>query len=92
MNPEPSPLEAKTASLADMAVALLVVPLVAYAPAALSYVGPGAGLGMIASLLAVILAVLATVVGLVLWPIRWYARRRNSRASEAKPPGSDEAQ
>ena len=51
MNPEPAPLEAKTATLARMAVALLVGPLAAYAPAALSYVGPGAGLGMIASLL-----------------------------------------
>ena len=92
MNPEPAPLEAKTATLARMAVALLVGPLAAYAPAALSYVGPGAGLGMIASLLAVILAVLATVVGLVLWPIRWYLRRRNSGASEAKPASTDKAQ
>jgi len=92
MKPEPAPLEATTATLVRMAVALLVGPLAAYAPAALSYVGPGAGLGMIASLLAVILAVLATVVGLVLWPIRWYARRRNSRASEAKLHSTDETQ
>jgi hypothetical protein len=92
MNPEPAPLEARTAALARMAVTLFVGLLAAYAPAALSYVGPGAGLGMIASLLAVILAVLATVVGLVLWPIRWYARRRNSKASEANPPGTDKAQ
>ena len=84
MNPELVPLQPKTATRARTAVAILAGSLAAYAPAALSYVGPGAGLGMIASLLAVILAVLATVVGLVLWPIRWYARRRNSRTSETK--------
>jgi hypothetical protein len=92
MNPEFTPLEARVAGRFRLAVTLLVGPLAIYAPTALSYVGPGAGLGMIASLLAVILAVLATVVGLVLWPIRWYARRRNSRASEAKLHSTDETQ
>jgi hypothetical protein len=52
--------------------------LAAWAPAALAYVGPGAGLGMIASLFAIVLAVIATVVGLVLWPIRKLMRRRKS--------------
>jgi hypothetical protein len=89
MKHEPAPLEPKTATQARTAVTILAGSLAAYTPAALSYVGPGAGLGMIASLLAVILAVVATVVGLVLWPIRWYARRRNSRTSEVKPSSDD---
>jgi hypothetical protein len=58
--------------------------LAAYAPAALPYVGPGAGLGMIASLAAVVLAVLATIVGLVIWPIRRIMQRKKAGAGEPK--------
>ena len=50
-----------------------------FAPAALAYVGPGAGLGMLGVVLAVLAAVLATVVGLVLWPLRALARRRKKK-------------
>jgi hypothetical protein len=70
----------------EQAAALLGGSLVAYAPAALPYVGPGAGLGMIASLVAVVLAVLATIVGLVIWPIRRLMRRKKAGADDSKPP------
>ena len=73
----------------EHAVAILAGAVAVYAPAALSYVGPGAGLGMIATLLAMILAIVATLFGLVLWPIRWYARRRNLHASKTNPSGPD---
>jgi hypothetical protein len=46
------------------------LPLVADA-----YVGPGAGLGMLASLLAVVGAMLLSLVGLILWPWRLLRRR-----------------
>ena len=65
-------------------VAALATALTAYAPAALSYVGPGAGLGMLASLGAIVLAILATIVGIVLWPIRKLMQRRKPTASESK--------
>ena len=68
----------------EQAAALLGGLLVAFAPAALSYVGPGAGLGMIASLVAVVLAVLATIVGLVIWPIRRLMQRKKPGAGESK--------
>lgn len=63
--------------------ALLGATLAAFAPAAWAYVGPGAGLGMIASLFAVVIAVLATLVGLVMWPIRRFRQRRNAGADAA---------
>jgi hypothetical protein len=68
----------------EHAIALLGGSLVAFAPVALSYVGPGAGLGMIASLAAVVLAVLATIVGLVIWPIRRLMQRKKGGAGESK--------
>lgn len=54
------------------------------APAALGYVGPGAGLGMLGALLAVLVAVLATIVGLVLWPLRTLSRRYKDRERGVK--------
>jgi len=53
---------------------LAAVPLVAQA-----YVGPGAGIGMIASLLAVVGAVLLSIVGLVLWPWRLLKKRLQAK-------------
>ncbi len=64
------------------AVVALAAAIAVHAPAAFAYVGPGAGLGMLASLFAMVLAVLATVVGIILWPIRKLRQRR-------KKPGSD---
>jgi len=63
-----------------LGVGLLVMAL---APSALAYVGPGAGLGMLGALFAVMIAVLATVVGLVLWPLRMLIRRRKAKAETA---------
>ena len=68
------------------ATAALAAALAANAPPAFSYVGPGAGLGMIASLFAMLLAVIATIVGLVLWPIRKLSQRKKTAAGEAVPP------
>jgi len=63
--------------------------LAAHAPVAAAYVGPGAGLGMIASIVAVVLAVLATIVGLVVWPIRRLMQRKKTGTAEPKPPVDD---
>ena len=68
------------------ATTALAAVLAAYAPAALAYVGPGAGLGMLASLFAMVLAVLATIVGIVLWPIRKFMQRKKRAAGESKQP------
>lgn len=58
-----------------MVVALFAaVPLLAHA-----YVGPGAGLGMVASLLAVVGAVLLSIVGLILWPWRLLRKRLQAK-------------
>ncbi len=68
-----------------VSAAALAAMLGAYAPVALSYVGPGAGLGMIASLIAVVLAVIATIVGLVLWPFRMLMRRKKLGTKIVEP-------
>jgi hypothetical protein len=52
------------------------VPLLAHA-----YVGPGAGLGMIASLLAVVGAMLLSIVGLILWPWRMLKKHLQTKSA-----------
>jgi hypothetical protein len=59
------------------------VPLLAHA-----YVGPGAGLGMIASLLAVVGAILLSIVGLVLWPWRILRKRWQAKNVARERTGS----
>jgi hypothetical protein len=86
-------MKRETALRCAAASAIAVGMLAAFAPQAVAYVGPGAGLGMLASLLAVLLAVVATIVGLVLWPIRKLSRRKKAAAGDAgqakteDPPG-----
>jgi hypothetical protein len=65
----------------------------AFAPAALAYVGPGAGLGVLGAMLAILAAVLATVVGLIVWPVRMIMRRRrrNATAGESATNSAGEA-
>jgi len=58
------------------------VPLLAHA-----YVGPGAGLGMIASLFAVVGAMLLSIVGLILWP--WRMLKRHLQAKSAARARTD---
>lgn len=59
------------------------VPLLAHA-----YVGPGAGLGMVASLLAVVGAMLLSIVGLVLWPWRVLRKRWQAKSAARDQNGS----
>jgi hypothetical protein len=74
-----------------LAATLLAAATAAYVPAALAYVGPGAGLGMIASVFAMVLAFLATIVGIVLWPIRKLRQRgRKAAGGPAQPKGGGE--
>ena len=62
--------------------------VMALAPAAQGYVGPGAGLGVLGTLLAMIIAVLASVFGLVLWLWRMITRRKKIKDSKAGVPES----
>jgi hypothetical protein len=53
----------------------------AFAPAAMAYLGPGAGLGVLGALLAVLAGIAATIFGLVLLPFRLLRRRRKATAA-----------
>jgi hypothetical protein len=68
----------------------IVVAVLAAAPLlAHAYVGPGAGLGMIASLLAVVGAMLLSILGLIMWPLRLLKQRRQAKRIARVPGPSD---
>ncbi len=77
----------EVAAVVRSAGVALAAMLAAYSPESLSYVGPGAGLGVLAAVATVVIVAVATLVGLVLWPVRWFARRWKAGAGQDKRPG-----
>lgn len=67
--------------------ALLVTALLlAAAPAANAYIGPGAGLSAIGSVLSVLAAMLLAVVGFVWYPLKRLLRRGKAKAPPSAAP------
>jgi len=66
----------------------LGVAAAAIAPAAMAYIGPGAGLGVLGVVLAVLAGIGATLLGLVLLPIRMI-KRRLKRSAAVKTSGAE---
>lgn len=46
-----------------------------YAPQALAYVGPGLGLGVVATVLGILFGLVALIVGVIWYPIKRLVRR-----------------
>lgn len=73
-----SPLRmAAPAMLMAMALSLVAGP-------AMAYIGPGAGLSVIAAFWALLMAVVSSLLFLALWPLRNRLRRRKA-ARDAQP-------
>lgn len=60
-------------------------------PAAMAYVGPGAGVTMLGALWGVIVAILFVIGGLLYWPIKVLFRKRDGKATTSSPPDPAEA-
>lgn len=63
---------------------LIALVTLAVSPAALAYIGPGAGMTLIGSLLSVIGAILLAVVAVLAWPIRKMLKRRKAAKAAAE--------
>ena len=57
--------------------------LLAFAPAAFAYIGPGAGISLIGSLLSIIGAIFLAIFAALFWPIRRLIKRRKAAPEEA---------
>ena len=56
----------------------------ALSPAALAYVGPGLGLGVLGAIFGVLAAIVLAIVGLFWYPIKRMLTKKNSDASAAE--------
>jgi hypothetical protein len=57
--------------------------LLALAPQAQAYVGPGLGVGVLGAIVGVVFAVLLALVGMVWYPLKGLIRRRKAAAEVA---------
>lgn len=62
-----------------------ILAAIAIASPAHAYIGPGAGLGAIASAIALVAAVLLLIVGFVWYPLKRLMRRRGEAAAKVRP-------
>lgn len=69
-----------------MRLTALAAALSLIAGPALAYIGPGAGLGVIAAFWALLTAVVSSLLFLMLWPLRNRLRRRKGRAHDGAEP------
>ncbi len=60
-------------------ILLALVAVVAWAPPALAYIGPGAGFAVLGSFLVFFVAMLSAVLTVFTWPIRWVWRAVKGR-------------
>lgn len=69
-------------TLASCRLIAAIVAICVAAPPALAYVGPGAGLSLLAAFGALVTAIVAAIGFLILWPLRMRrARRARSRSA-----------
>lgn len=67
-----------------MAPSVIFAAIVLLPATAWAYFGPGAGLGMVASLVAVVVAVLLVICGALIYPIMMLRKRRKNRKSSSE--------
>ena len=76
----------KTRPAASAASLGLAASLGAFAPPALAYVGPGAGLGVIGTLFGIVAAIVLAMVGLLWYPLKRAFGRKTAPAEPAAEP------
>jgi hypothetical protein len=58
---------------------LLAILFATSSPAAMAYIGPGAGAGLIATVLGLLAALVLALLGIVYYPLKRFLRNRKSR-------------
>lgn len=72
--------------VSPLRMAALAMALSLVAGPAMAYIGPGAGLSVIAAFWALLMAVVSSLLFLALWPLRNRLRRRKAtRNAQAEP-------
>ena len=60
---------------------LAIIILLAVSPAAMAYIGPGAGISVLGSLLGILGTIVVAIGAIIFWPVRKFLKRKNILAS-----------
>jgi hypothetical protein len=71
---------------------LVIIILLLASPAAVSYIGPGAGISVLGSVLGILGTIVVAIGAIVFWPVRKYLKRRKQSkiAVQDENPGNSE--
>ena len=70
---------------------LVILILLAVSPAALAYIGPGAGISVLGSLLGILGTIVVAIGAIIFWPVRKFLKRKKqAKLAAEKGSGSNE--
>ena len=55
---------------------LAIIILLAVSPAAMAYIGPGAGISVLGSLLGILGTIVVAIGAIIFWPVRKFLKRK----------------
>lgn len=62
---------------------LAILILLAVSPAAMAYIGPGAGISVLGSLLGILGTIVVAIGAILFWPVRKFLKRKKQRQAAA---------
>jgi len=64
-----------------MSTRILAILLILISPAAMAYIGPGAGIPILGSLIGVVVTVILVVSAILFWPIRKMLKNKKRKSN-----------
>jgi protein-S-isoprenylcysteine O-methyltransferase Ste14 len=69
---------------------IVILMLLAVSPAAMAYIGPGAGISVLGSLLGILGTIVVAIGAIIFWPIRKFLKRKKQAKATAGEESASE--
>jgi len=69
---------------------LAILILLAVSPAAMAYIGPGAGISVLGSLLGILGTIVVAIGAIIFWPVRKFLKRKKQAKAETVEESSSD--
>lgn len=67
---------------------LAILILLTVSPAAMAYIGPGAGISVLGSLLGILGTIVVAIGAIIFWPVRKFLKRKKQAKAAANTEGT----
>lgn len=67
---------------------LAILILLTVSPAAMAYIGPGAGISVLGSLLGILGTIVVAIGAIIFWPVRKFLKRKKQAKAAANAEGT----